>query len=409
MLAELFEPAEYLDQYRPGYFSIFAKPKGNPQQKSYELQHLPTIIQGLNPGIDTYITQAVFDRPNRRAVNVESVGLIFADLDTYHIQNLEYRNPEEQAWLLVRYCAENGIPAPSVVLFSGRGLQAKWFLTEPILRNGLMEWNAVQLGLVKALDDFGSDMKAKDVSRVLRLDKTVNTKSGERCRVVYVHSGVEAVTTRYDFEELRALFDEREEQAPKRIIHKSPPKNVIQMRFNERTLNWSRLEDLRTLWRLRGGVPEGYRETTLFWELNFLLRADPVRAQELYHEAKTLAAQIDPGAGFYQPSDLSTLYTKAQEHLAGVRIQVNGKPQSPLYSARNDTLLNMFKITPDEEQHMRTIISKDEKVRRRREQRRAAGMRPQEESEARLRPWEALGISRAWYYRLKAQGVLGAQ
>ena len=108
---ELFEPGEYLDQRGPGYFSILAKQDGKAQQASYELRFLPGIVRGLNPQIDTWITQAVFDRPNRRAVNLRSVGLLFADLDTYHRSGLVDKTPEEQTALLLISVHRNQSPS----------------------------------------------------------------------------------------------------------------------------------------------------------------------------------------------------------------------------------------------------------------------------------------------------------
>ena len=410
MVQELFEPAEYIDQRGPGYFSICGRPNDRWRQDSYELEHLPTVVEAVNPNLDTWITQAVFSKPNRRAMNMESVGLLFADLDTYNAPGLREKGPEEQARLLVGFCAEEGLPAPSLVLFSGRGLQPKWLLTEAIGPIALHDWNQAELALVRLLEPFAADGAARDISRVLRLDRTTNTKSGEKCRIVYTLSGVENVLARYDFTELfENLTDRFRSPEPKPTdtrLHVVRTGN--KMSFQR--LNWFRLYDIRDLWNLRGGVPAGFRETTLFWELNFLLRAEPVRSNEIWKEAETLAANIDTAPGWYHNSDLSTVYRKAKELMNGAGIEYNGRKYPPLYTPRNQTLINIFQITADEEQKLRTIISSDERVRRQRERRRAAGVKPRAEYESRsneqLRPWERLNISRAWWYKLKSQGKI---
>ena len=399
---ELFEPGEYLDQRGPGYFSILAKPSGRAKQSSYELQHLSTVVKAANPRIDTWITQCVFNRANRRAVNVESVGLLFADLDTYHSPTLTQKTPEEQAELLVAFCAEEGIPAPSIVLFSGRGLQAKWLLTEALGPLSIPDWKAAELALVRLLEPLCADQAAKDVSRVLRLDRTVNTKSGEVCRIVWTASGVETVLARYDFtelaENLTARFPERAES--KRSERKVSTRVVrFPSRFSLSKLNWYRLYDLRSLWVMRGGVPIGFREITLFWELNFLLRAEPGKVSDLWKEAEALAAQIDPHSGWYQQSDLSTLYRKAREARAGATVEYQGRTYPPLYTPRNQTLIDLFRITPEEERQLRTIISSAERNRRRREKRWAEGTKPQPYRSS--KPWEDEGISRATWYRTR--------
>ena len=386
-IIELFEPGEYLDRKGPGYFSILAKPNGNARQDSYELRHLPTVVDGLNPAFDTWITQASFTRPNRRAVNVDTIGLLFVDLDTYRVPNLATRGPDAQVNLLLGYCDANGIPWPSIVLYSGRGLQAKWLLSEALGAASLYDWNSVQLGLVRAMADFGSDRNARDVSRVLRVERTINSKSGDRCRIVHVTGGVAAAPARYDFEDLRDLFAE-----PERLpVRQRSEGNVRAMpeSMNLKRLNWFRLYDIRDLWRMRGGVPEGMRELTLFWELNFLLWAEPGKVCDLWNESQALAAEIDPKGGWYKMSDLSTVYRRAATR--------------KLYTPKNATLAERFQITPEEERYLRTIISSDEKYRRKVEKRRKQGVRPQELSLSRLKPWEAQGISRRTWYRRRAK------
>lgn len=402
---DLFEPGEYLDARSEGYFSVLAKPHGQARQDSYPLRLLPTVVEHADRSVDTWITQASFTGPNRRAVNVLDVGVMFADLDTYHCPGLRDRPPEEQANLLAAFCAEEGIPAPSIVLFSGRGLQAKWLLSEALGRVSLPEWNRTQLSLVKLLEPFAADRNARDISRVLRLDRTTNTKSGERCRVVYTSSGTSDCLARYDFaelsEELPQRFPEPEPQ-PRRQSFNTNPKVLSNPTWKIQRLNWTRLEDLRLLWRLRGGVPVGYREITLFWELNFMMRAEPGRVQDFWNEAQALAREIDPARGFYRRSDLGTVYRKAKDLREGRTVTYNGREYPALYGPRNRTLIDVFAITADEERHLRTIISKAERERRRRERRRKAGVRPREEYEAnslsRIKPWEELGISRRWWY-----------
>ena len=402
--AELFEPGEYLDQQGPGFFSILAKPNGKARQNSYELELLPKVVDAADPDVDTWITQATFNQANRRAVNLQSVGLLFADLDTYHVKGLVNKSPEQQATELIAFCHTEGLPVPSIVLFSGRGLQPKWLLTSALGPISLHDWNTTQIALVRLLEPFAADRAARDISRVLRLDNTTNTKSGEKCRVVYTASGVEDCLIRYDFTELSENLTARYPE-PKRIIKPSKPRVVLGRKdFTFQRLNWYRLFDLRDLWEIRGGCPEGWREVTLFWELNFLLRAEPGKLSDIWAESETLASQIDAGAGWYRNSDLSTVYRKAKDMRDGVTVEYRGKEYPPLYTPRNQTLIELFEITPEEETKLKTIISSTEKYRRKVEKRRAQGVIPRGEylsqSIEQQKPWEAEGISRrAWYYR----------
>lgn len=412
---ELFEAGELYSTNREGFFSVLSRDdyKSRAFQKSYELRYLEPVVRGLNPNRNTWISQASFTERNRRAVSLRDIGLLFADLDTYHADGLRGKDPETQAELLCRYCETEGIPTPSLVLFSGRGLQAKWFLTEAIEKASLLDWNLVETALVMALEPFAADPNAKDVSRVLRVDRTVNTKSGEFCRVVYVTGGVEDCPVRYDFQDLRKILvrqnpkesrrPEPRRQATKEVQRtEARRQNIITLpdSFMFKKLNWTRLHDLMHLWEMRGGVQEGFRELSLFYALSFLVMADPGRARDLWKEAEAIAAKIAPGGDFYRRSDLSTLYRKAMAMKSGERIEYQGRNYPPVYTPRNTTLLDIFQIEPEEERFMKTIISKAEKERRRTERRRAAG------EKARIRfgdvkPWELEGISRRTWYRRK--------
>ena len=399
---ELFEPGEYLSSYRPGYFSLLSIDKGNSKQQSFEIQHLATVIEAANPNIDTYISQAQFRAKNRRAANVDSVALFFVDLDTYHIEGLRNQPPEKVVWLIRKYCDGEGIPQPSLILYSGNGFYVKWLLDDAVTAERLIEWNAVQIGLVRSLKDFGSDWNAKDISRVLRLDHTVNTKTGNRCRVVDVYENAHGNPVRYSFEDFTETFPPEQQQpyTPEGTSAEATPHTGVNAptdHFAIRRLNWARFHDIRKLWEMRGGVPVGFRELTLFWELNFMFRAEPVRAAELWKEAQNIASTIDQTPGWYANSNLTTVYRKARETLEGKSVTFNGRRYPALYTPRNTTLINTFHITEDEQRELSTIIDRDEKVRRRREKRWAEGV--QEQPYRYEKPWEHMGISRATYYR----------
>ncbi|HBT1831525.1 TPA: replication protein [Klebsiella pneumoniae] len=149
----------------------------------------------------------------------------------------------------------------------------------------------------------------------------------------------------------------------------------------------------------------------LFWRINFLLLSGATNSTQMYHEAAALATEISP-AWSYRSQELMTLYSKAKQYEAGEKVSFGGKEFSPLYTPKNDTLINLFQITDEEQRQLKTIISKNEALERRRardrkrdeERRRAAGAVERDVYEAnsltKQKPWEALGMSRAKWYRL---------
>ena len=399
---DLFGPLDEASLYhteRWGFFSLlYASESGDgrrKRQRTYPLVKMPWVIDRVDPRRDTWISQAEFAKFNRRLVNLLRVGLCFVDLDVYKTP-LGAVSPSAQAALLVDYCDGEGIPVPSVIVSSGRGLYAKWLLSPVLSRRALPYWNAVQTALMKRLRRFGGDPKACDGSRVLRLVGVVNCKSGTVCRVLHVtQSAGEPIRYDIDYlgdcllplsrEELRRRRAERRarreaaeaedaagEGAALRVVPGSGCADNLRS-FSGRQLAWDRLLDLRRLVDVRyHGAPvlEGSRMSLLFWQLNFLLLSGATHSLGLWHEAVAVARGIDPDWG-YDSTELGTLYRKAIQFEAGETIEFAGRQYPSLYTPRNDTLINLFSITDEEQRELATIVSRDEARRRDAERKRA--------------------------------------
>ena len=374
-----------------GFFSLLARNEsGHLAQSSYRLDHLPAVIKAAPRDRDCYISQGEFTRPNRRVVNLARVGLMFVDIDPIGAEHLD---GDQWATRCLMACQDEGIPAPSLIVFSGRGVHLKWVLTSPVTRKAIPRWNHAQGQLVERLAHLGADRAAKDASRVLRLEGTRNSKTGEVCRVVWEDRDLGGELARYNFDELfdelaemprheyEALVEARRQEQERRRRRASPAGECWGgrhglRRLGDRQLAWDRLEDLRKLAELRADSIEGARMLFLFWCTNFLMLAAPIKVGHLHYEARSLAAEIAPGWS-YQDSELGTVYRKAKAYAAGERVEFQGRSYAPLYTPRNETLIDRFGITDDEQRQMGTIISEAEGRRRdaerKRNQRRAAG------------------------------------
>jgi len=353
-------------------------PKLTPKvQKSYRLSDMPRVIEGLDPDRDTWISQAEFIRPNRRVVYLLRLNLCFVDLDTYKTPWKGYR-PDEMANIIRGFCQDEDIPDPSLILFSGRGLQVKWLFDRPLPRAALPRWNAVQKQLVATLERFGADPGARDASRLLRLVDTINTRSGERVRVLWVNES-QGEIRQYGFEYLTECIlpvdrdiirKEREAREKRReslqLLQGGKTGNL--RAFSGRQLAWDRLEDLRTLAKLRAwteiGIPHGYRSKYIHWCLNFLLLSGAVHSSQLFHEAQALVREVCPDFTKEVRSVLSTLYRKAQAYEAGEKVEFNGRHYPPLYTPRNSTLMGLFDITGEEVRRLKTIVTPEEAAER---------------------------------------------
>ena len=361
---------QYQPQVDRGERSANSAPK---EQYSYLLCKMPIVFMELDLNRDTWYSQADFTGLNRRLVNLLRLNLCFVDLDTY---KTDWRSdsPEHICECVYGYCRYEGIPEPSLILYSGRGLQVKWLLERPIPRAALPRWNAIQSHLVTALERYGADQGARDASRVLRIVDTINTRSGERVRVLWVNEE-NGVIKRYNFEYLaetilplarNALKEQREaKQARPRLTIIPGTKTGNLRSFSPRQLAWDRQEDLRTLAALRmwtvNGIPHGFRSKYIHWVLNFLLLSGAAHSSNMFYEAQALVREVCPDFAKDKEvrSVLSTLYTKAKAYEAGEKIEFNGKKYPPLYTPRNDTLIELFDIQPHEFPFLKTIIPTD--------------------------------------------------
>jgi hypothetical protein len=408
------EPFLYHDPTRRGYVSLWTRELVDGRhQTSIQLSELGRHLDAHVGETDRYISAGVFYLPNRRTVSLTRMPMAFADLDTYKVARLQGLSPEAQLEELLYACSQRLLPEPSVVVFSGRGLQLKWLLAQPVPRAALPRWAAVQRALNGALADFGADPGAIDASRVLRLEGSVSSRSGEVVRVLHrartptmggqmLPCGVAG----YDFDvlakhmlpvdriELAAMRALREvqragdhrEKAKREAVPSGwavIPGGLVSHGVSKPTarplipseLAWHRLEDLRTLATLRGhqsGLPAGQRNTFVFLGACFLAQALLVR--NLREEVETLVASVF--APDWRPwevsSCVSAVISRAEAAARHETVEFEGKQVDPRYRFKNETLVNWLHVTSDEEKELLTIISSVEARRRNTERHRQA-------------------------------------
>lgn len=304
-----------------------------------------------------------------------------------------------------------GIPLPSAVISTGRGLHLYW-LHEPMKRSALADWQLIQNQLCETLKPLGADPKAKDCTRVLRLAGSIHSKSGNTV------NGFIRDPAPWKFQELFDAVVPLEKKASKK-----PPKasvrdiNSVRAERSQRTLGrsiyarWQLvLDDLLKIAEWYGGsIPEGYRNiwlhlcaTALTWFAN---------AETIEHELEHYARRFTPDIS---ENELADVLMQPLKRVAEVKaLQETGElhfETDPRYRYKRTTLYERLEglITPELEQCLRAIVRDETKAQREKERqagrdRQAEGRhkRSHKESITKAKPWEALGISRATFYRRK--------
>ena len=387
----LFDSAEEAALYLPpmgGYFALLtAQESGRKCQSLHPVSQLETVLRILDPKRDSWISQTQFWTPQRRVVNVKSLSLNFLDVD-YYKTNADWaqgKTPEQVADAFMSLCDTEDIPRPSIVVHSGRGIQPKWLYSNPIPRGALPRWNAVEENLVKRLAPYGVDSCARDAARVLRVVRTVNSRSGTVCCVAGTTPGKDGKPLMYSFEELCEYILPKSRPDKKNAVDVEP---LVQKKvrsangYDAKALAWARLEDLRTLCAMRGGIREGMRMNFLMYSKSFLALSGQVDPTNFYREAAIVAQEIDP-TWMYRVAELRTIFEKMCQTRAGQRRDFNGRQYVPLYTPRSQTLIDLFEITTEEMQLLTTIVTPDERRRRdaasHMKQRRAQGVKPRAE------------------------------
>ena len=386
------EYEHYLNDQRWGTFSTLKRYKNGSyaHQDSYRLNELPSVIDQLQELFDhdIWISQAAFTQFNRRKSNVASIGVCWVDLDYYRLPKWAAMSPLDFLYeVIFPFLRRHKIPFPSLVLDSGQGMYLKW-LIENLPARALPRWDRLQTELCMLLAELGGDAHAKDASRVLRLENTFNQKTGNQVKVLWKNIDENLDVTCYSFNELcnavlpftqDELRKKREEYANRglkgtKFAGKQATAREIVTLLSGRnrslgTLNWNRLKDLQLLIVLRGGdIGEGLREPLAMYLCNFYALKQVMSGipemdiwLEFMQLCKEAAPHWDHNKARAKTNNIFQLFKRAR---AGETVEFAGRQYPVLYTPKNQTLIDLFQITPEEEKQLTTIISENEYKRR---------------------------------------------
>lgn len=386
--------------------SIVWEKTGRYGQKSWhklapDSPEIPIILSAQQGREDRYVTVNEF-HAWRVVRQLKSLRALFVDIDA----------PLQLDELLdALACAK--LPAPSFVMHTGRGLHAYW-LHAPVPAQALPVWQRCQDTIIAALTSVGADKSAKDCARVLRLAGSVNSKTG-----THVH-GLVLDPEPWVF---RDLCDEI---LGHRVAHEKPQANVRSIEAARAKAGarpstgsiydrWYLVyQDLLAIarWYDFGGIPENNRNNWLFASavaLSWFAHPETLEA-ELLGQARVWTPYLtekEVRAAYQAPLE------RARMAAAGETIQWQGIDIDPRYRMRRSTLYELLQpiIPPALERTLRAVISDETRKEHKREtdakrwdKSRDAYLA--ENNASVLKPWEALGFSRATYYRRKALGSL---
>jgi hypothetical protein len=386
------EASTLIDPSEKGHFAVLYgvyDTNGNlidKRQHCYPNQELHRVIQEMPIEKDAWISQAKFwNGFSRKKKYFLNVSAIWVDIDYYKIEGMS----DELALMVVHdKLADFGFPFPSTIVHSGKGLQVKWLLSSSITKKQLLVWHHVQNRLHEWFKNVGSDPASLDESRVLRVAGTYHTKakalvsliggSGERYDFEYLGEHMHGIDldltddhpyTQEEKAKKTAAREWRAAQPTKKTFKQKLTvleggKTSVKRGFSNQSLNWDRFNDLLTLHKLRDGNMDGVTMCHLFYCLNFMALSGAITSSELLDRAGTLCNQLGLGH-LTRSNELTTLLSKLQAKEMGKTEPFAGVEWTPMYTPKNVTLINLFCITDEEQRQLKTIISCEEKKRRR--------------------------------------------
>lgn len=256
------------------------------------------------------------------------------------------------------------IPRPTMIVFSGRGLNIKWELKDYSAKNkaNRKAWEKVQGYLFKVLkselNEVGKvDHQAKDVARIFRIPGTINSKSGKEVKVLSKNENI------YDLYELYNTYTPYE--ATRHTEKREEKKGVILLK-SKGTLNNARLIDFKRILELRGYDMTGIRNKFLMFYTTYFILVNGTNEEDTLQEIKEVSSFIKASKN----TSLSELKTLVRNGMKKVREHKEGKKVLP----NNETIIEMLEISEEEQMQLSTLKTKEVKYKinnqRRKENRR---------------------------------------
>ena len=349
----------------------------------------------------------------RTSEQLVELNAIYLDLDIYRAPVLVGRGKDQVVGLIGLRCIELGLPDPSLVLDTGRGVAAIWLL-DPLPAKAEPRWRAAIGALVEAFAEMGADSACTDSTRVFRVPGTLNPKSDSFVTVIGgtlgrhsldkiadpLYSAVGRKTRAQLKARTAGKTDCKWSSIKRTSVGLSPRRRFAQIK-----------DDLDRLCAAWGGtVPTGRRNIWLHLYATCLTHIVAPTQIESLVEARAL--QATPGLS---PREVAALIKNAVRRAEGAKPVGKGKIYETGFlhyaGAKIADLLEIDDVL-SAQLGLRQIMSdarrKAIRAAKQRARRADAGAMTRAEylaqnSASRDKPWEALGISRAtWYRRRKA-------
>lgn len=280
--------------------------------------------------------------------HVARLKFLYVDLDIYKSDWSQY-TPDQILMQLESEYFNRKIPAPSYVINSGRGMYLLWRIDEHV--NAQPRWEKVQRYLHSKLHNFGADRAVvTDTARVLRIPGSINSKSGSRVSIMESYNTTYTYTLYEIMQEymqddvvVHKYFSKKKKNKSEKhnkIIYMNTPYSLYTARIND-------LEHLLLTYRDKVGA---MRENILFLYRYYSLCITD-------DKEKSLNATVRLNNRLHNPLDEIEV---VKATASAEKYYDNNKS----FQISNRKLIEFLNIDEEEMKDMRSIISLEERTKR---------------------------------------------
>lgn len=334
---------------------------------------LRTVIEEVEGEKDIYISSNTYYKPERSTSCIRQFRALYLDID------LKAYGKNEAVYMIYDLANQKKIPTPSMIVDSGRGLHLYWRIKNAPY-GAVYTWQEIEDYLYNQLKSLGADIQATDSARVLRLPNTINSRVNKECKVLIINDTIEY--SMYDLREEFLNYSSKKSyqlEFEQTKINKQKKHTVISRLFNSYTLHLSRIEDMEALCKLRNYDIKGYRNFVLhcyaYWKGIYTRDIEELEKEviEFNNAFRNPLKQSEVRAVLRCiPKAISKFIEYEQGVRDGqVKRVTKGMKDKGGYWYKNQTLIERLDITLDEQKHMKTIISQEEKYIRNNDKRKA--------------------------------------
>lgn len=342
-------------EYDLGFSHIVQASKGK-MKRLEAVNPLEIKIEEYKNKKDIYYTPNTFNSPIRREREyLWQLHRFYIDID--HKNGTEPIDQFEVVGAVEQLAKEKKIPQPTEYIHSGRGIHIYWDIYNcHIMLLDLWEkienhlFNIIK-ELEKSIKNISVDSRVKDPTRLLRLPGTINGKDNSQC-----YSMLKNEKNIYNIFELKKAYIKPNKQYKKNKgkIAYLPTKNLY-------TLNMSRLEDFKKIVSLRNGNVIGYRNSLIMLYSYHYRLENEITVEELIKVTREF------NKSFREPYKIKELTSVCRSVNRTVKHFQEDNTKG--YKFTNKYIINALDLEEHEQRQLKTIISTEEKYRRKNEKR----------------------------------------